>query len=369
MKTTKIILTLALIFFAFTFQSCQKDDTQPNQQSDNIIPERFTVDIPSSISSAAYYKDSNVDTLQGNDIYQHTRSFIHVGEHAAHIVGEIILVIGFHNLSQAMSFTFTSDDDGREKYVEIVENVNFEGHSWEYKMTITDVGSNESASNGNIAMQIFWDKNPIKGITLVNPYNLDRTTAPEYAETMYRIDYSEQKEFGYARHMIVSIDGLPLEDLLVDQYSMSTLKMFVGKNGNVVSVFGNSEHPNAKFFNGETGFDWAFTAAGNDATNIGVVEVGLPSNELDASDRYTLLVENSIQNVFTNQIYEVWPWIDSTTVQSYLYNTEAPGFFDNGGFIQGGTAPSQQYNSLLNIIAGLTPYNPAEINELEILFD
>lgn len=62
------------------------------------------------------------------------------------------------------------------------------------------------------------------------------------------------------------------------------------------------------------------------------------------------------------------PCIDSTTVQSYLYNTEAPGFFDHGGFVQGGVAPSSEYNNLTSIIAELTPYNPLIINELEIEF-
>jgi hypothetical protein len=218
-------------------------------------------------------------------------------------------------------------------------------------------------------MQIFWNKNPIQGIALLNPYNIDRTTDPEYEETMYRIDYSEAGEMGYAHHMIVTIDNLPLEDPLENPYSMSTLKMFVGKNGDAVSVYGNSEHPNATFFTGETGFDWSFVAAGKNSTDIGVAEVGLPSNTLNSSDRYTLLVENSVRNVFEDQLYAVWPWIDPETVNAFLYNTEAPGFFDHSGFIQGGTAPSPAYNSLLNIIAALSPYNPYEIHQLEIQFD
>ncbi len=164
------------------------------------------MDIPNSISSVNYYKDANVDTLQGNDIYEHLRNFIHIGEHAADIVGEIILVISWHNLSQPMSFTFTSDDDGRQKHAIIVENASFEGYNWQYKMTITDEGPSDM-NNENTALQIFWDKNPIKGIAMLNPYNIDRTTDPQYAESMYRIDYSEGGEMGYSHHMIVTIDG------------------------------------------------------------------------------------------------------------------------------------------------------------------
>ena len=367
MKTTKVILTVGVLFLSMVFYSCQKNETEPIRQEKNIMPERFKVDIPSSISSVSYYKDVKIDTLQGDDIYEHLRTFIHIGENAAEIVGEIILVISWHNLSQPMSFTFTSDDDNRLKHVDIIENATFDGYTWQFKMTITDEGPSENTQN--TALQIFWDKNPIKGIALLNPYNIDRTTNPIYAETMYRIDYSEGGELGYSHHMTVTIDGLPLEEPLVNPYSISTLKMFVGKNGDAISVFGNSEHPNATFFSGETGFDWAFTAAGKESINIGVAEVGLPSNTLNSNDRYTLLEENSIRNVFEEQIYGVWPWIDPETVEAYLYNTEAPGFFDHNGFVQGGTAPNGKYNTLLNIIAGLTPYNPLDINNLEIVFD
>lgn len=368
MKKVKVIFTTTVLFIAMSFQSCQKNELGPINENDNILPERFKVDIPNSISSAYAYKDSNADTLQGNDVYEHLRTFIFVGEHAADIVGEIILVIGWHNLSQPMSFTFTSNDDGRLKHVDIIENAGFEGHNWQYRMTITDQGPTENPAE-NIAMQIFWDKNPIKGIALLNPYNIDRNTDPMYAETMYRIDYSEAGELGYAHHMIVTIDNLPVGDPVTNPYAMSTMKMFVGKNGDVVSVYGNSEHPNATFFSSETGFDWAFTAAGKNSTDIGVAEVGLPSNTLNSGSRHELLVDNSIQQVFEDNIYAAWPWISPEIVNAYLYNTEAPGFFDHSGFVQGGTAPTPAYNSLLNIIAGLTPYNPLDIHTLEISFD
>lgn len=368
MKKVKVIFAWGVLAIALSFQGCQKSETGLVSETDNIMPERFKVDIPNSISSAYAYKDSNTDTLQGNDVYEHLRTFIYVGEHAADMVGEIMLVIGWHNLSQPMSFTFTSNDDGRLKHVNIIEDVDFEGRNWQYRMTIIDQGTGGDVQE-NTAMQVFWDKNPIRGIALLNPYNIDRTTDPSYAATMYRIDYSEAGEMGYAHHMIVTIDNLPLAEPLTNPYAMSTLKMFVGKNGDVVSVYGNSEHPNATFFTGETGFDWAFVAAGKNSSDIGVAEVGLPSNTLNSASRHVLLVENSIQQVFEENIYEAWPWISPEIVQAYLYNAEAPGFFAPGGFVQGGTAPTPAYNSLLNIIAGLTPYNPWQIHTLDLQFD
>ena len=364
MKRLNVILISVLVITATLFQSCKKNEIEPINSNNSILPERFMVEIPDAISSYSSYKSSNVDTLQGNDIYEHMRTFIHVGEQAAEIVSEIIYVIAANNLSQPMSFTFIGEDDGRVKHVVIVENSQFEDHMWEYQMTITDEGTSET--NDNVAMQIFWDKNPIDGIAILNPYNIDRNF--EYPEVMYRIDYSEISHLGYESHMIVSVANLPLEDPLDNPYSMKTMKMFVGKNGDVVSLYGNSEHPNALFINGDVGFDWAFIAAGSNSEDIGVAEVGLPGNTLDSFDRDVLLVDHSIKNVFTQQIYDVWPTIDSASVQAFLYNTDAPGFFDHGGFVQGGTSPGPQYNPLLAKIPYLIPYNPAYIHSLTIDF-
>lgn len=366
MKTLKVLTILAAALMTVILPSCNKNESEPPATEENIVPERFTVDIPNSLSSYAYYKNSDIDTLQGNDIYNHLRTFIYVGEHAAGVVGELILAISLYHLSQPMTFSFTSESDGRLKTVVIIENAFFEDHNWEYKMTITDTGADAIE---NIAAQVFWDKSPIEGIAILNPYNIDHNTDPVFMETMYRIDYSETGEMGYTYHMIVTITGLPVADPLENPYSVSTLKMFVGRNGETVSVFGNTEHPNAKFFTSDAGFDWAFVAAGKQSEDIGVAEVGLPSNTLESDDREVLLVDNSIKNVFTEQIYAVWPSIDSASVQAYLYNTEAPGFFNHNGFIQGGTAPSPAYDPLVGIISGLTPYNPAVIHNLTVEFD
>lgn len=367
MKKLSVFLILAVVWMALAFQSCQKNELDHNPNPNGILPERFKVDIPNSLSSVTSLKSTEVDTVSGNLIYFHLRSFIWIGEHAADLVGGIILAIVIYDLDHPMSFSFTSNADGRVKQVDVVEDAMYQGQMWQYKLTITDQGelSNET---GNTAMQIYWNNHPIKGIAILNPYHIDRTIDPIMQDVMYRVDYSEAGEMGYAYQMIVSITGLPLADPLDNPYSMSAMKMFVGRNGDVISVYGNSEHPNAHFFNGDVGFDWAYVASAQRSEDIAVAEVGLPSNTLDSDDRYTILVENSIENVFTQQIYDLWPWIDSTSVQTLLYNTQAPGFFNHTGFIQGGTSPGPQYNPLLNIIAGLKPYNPAEIHELEIGF-
>ena len=368
MKKVKVILTLVAISLATIFQSCEPT-VDPDPKDTNIVPEKFMIEIPSSLANDANLKSTNaVDTLQGNEIYAHLTSFILVGVHASVVANQIMFSIALFNLSQPLSFSFTGDEDGRTKQVVIVENSQFEGATWDYQMTITDDGPGNLPGAENRAMQVFWNLNPVEGIAILNPYNCDRTTDPEMIDAMYRIEYNESGSLGYDEHMIVTIDNLPLADPLVNPYAISTLKMFVGKSGDEVSVFGNSEHPNALFLNGDVGFDWAFVASSYETSNIAVAEVGLPSHTLNASDRYTLLVENSIENVFTEQIYDVWPTIDSTSVQALLHNTQAPGFFNQWGFVQGGTAPGPQYAGLQTTIQNLTPYNPWELHNLEVEF-
>jgi hypothetical protein len=55
-------------------------------------------------------------------------------------------------------------------------------------------------------------------------------------------------------------------------------------------------------------------------------------------------------------------------VEAYLYNTDAPGFFAQGGFVTGGTSPAPEYDPLEMRLPSLSPYNPREIAMLSISF-
>ena len=363
MKKLKSILSV-FILLTLIFAGCK--ETEDIKPEENIIPENFKVEIPKSLSQTSKKHTKSGKELQGNDIYEHLTTFINVGQGAADIVQDIMVAIGEYNLNQAMSFSYTSDEDGRVKNVLIIENSTFEGTVWSYQLTITDAES-EGNEDGGKAMQVFWNSQPVVGISVLKPYNINRNDN-DVEQAMFRIDYSEAGENNYEKQMTVYIADLPLEDPLTDPYSMSTLKMFVGKNGDVIDVLGNSNHPNATFFTSDAGFNWAFVAAADRVQDIGVAEVGLPQSGLDTDDRNIILVENSIKNVFTEQIYNTWPNIDSLTVANYLHNTGAPGYFNNGGFIAGGESPGSQYDVIENSMNALSPYNPLQITNLQIEF-
>jgi hypothetical protein len=177
----------------------------------------------------------------------------------------------------------------------------------------------------------------------------------------------------YDSYMKVEIANLPLPDANLQPFAIKNLEMFVGKKGDNLDVFGNSDHPNAKFFTESKGFDWAFVASGSISQNISTAEVGVPPCQLDNSTRKALLEDYSIKSVLSAQINEwfldlfhVRPNADD--LASYLKNADAPGYFNNNGFVQAGTAPNDAYSALVSRIQNLTPYNPKSVSELSINF-
>ena len=368
MKTTKSILFAITFILGIYLSGCEQNSELP-QPNDSILPESFSVDIPDAISrsGATNARMADVDTIKGNDIYEHLGNFIAIGESAAEIVEDIIYSIATYQINRPMILTYQSDEDQRSKTLRVQEKIMFESQEWDYSLTITDSDS-EGNPDGGKAIQIFWNLHPLKGVALLKPYNIDRLNDEGLGNAIFRIDYSETGEHGYDAHMIVSIAELPLPTPLKDPFAMSTLKMFVGKKGDIVDVYGNSNHPNATFFTGSTGFNWAFVASGNEKQDIGVAEVGLPPSMLDEPGRKILLEYYSIKDVFTREIYQLWPNIPEDDVQAFLYNTAAPGYFNQNGFISGGTSPGSEYDPLVKRLDQLSPYNPKQVSQLTINF-
>lgn len=365
----KVLLVISLAVAITVFFTGCEEFVGSGQTDESILPEEFSIDIPDAISFEAPENtgSKSVEPINGNLIYLHLAHFICIGEGGGEIVEDIIKGIVRFGINKPMSLSFTSDDDGRIKNLEVMENPYFEGETWEFQLNITDAES-ETNEDGGFAMQIFWNRRPIRGVAILKPYNIDRNNEENLPAAVFRIEYSRAGERGYDAHMLVAASGLPVADPLDNMYSTNALKMFVGKSGDKIDVYGNSNHPNAKFFNADVGFNWAFVASGDAVLDIGVAEVGLPDSYLDEPSRTVLLEDYSIKNVFTQQIYEVWPGLSQESVDIFLYNTEAPGFFDTNGFIQGGTSSGEDHDVLVSRLPLLFPYNPKDIAELNISF-
>jgi len=370
---TKNVFYLVLVF-AIIFASCEMEENiKPEDQS--ILPDKFMVDIPDAISKSASKKSASAseDTISGDEIYAHLATFIHIGEEAAEVVQEIIWAIAIYEINKPMTISYESDDDGRVKNLEVIEDAVYQGVDYEFRLTATDAES-ESNPDGGKAMQIFWNRNPVKGVAVLKPYNIDRNTDDMLTDVMYEIYYSEEGEVnGYEAVMIVQIDEFPAE-LFDDKFAMDALKMFVGKKGDIIDVYGNSNHPNAQFFSEEVGFNWAFVASGKESLDIGVAELGLPPSTLDETRRSILLEEYSVKNVLTDEIntwfLETWGVIpDSASLSGYLKNADDPGYFDSEGFVSGGNSPGSEYNDIEKRLSDLVPYNPKDISELLIEFE
>lgn len=378
MKTRNLILgTLTFIAVVF-FTSCEDNNIEP-QNDYGILPERFSIDIPTSLSNESSLKSAETDTLSGNEIYMHLTNFIAVGEAGAELVEDIIWGITIHHIDQIKTLTFVSDEDNRVKNLVVYENAEYAGRVWEYQLTLTDADSEGNEDNG-IGMQIFWNKSPIAGIAILKPYNINRNDV-EAGQAMFSIEYSEEGTDKYEKYMVIEISDLPMPSTEDDMFAVNTLKMFVGKDGDRIDVYGNSNHPNTQFnsYDMESiGYNWAFVASGYQSNDLGVAEVGLPFSSADITSRESILVNNSIHTVInremTNFIVAENPQLVGfeelieAYLKPYLSNAEAPGYFNSMGFVQAGTAPDNSYSELETSITTLVPYNPKDISELQVEF-
>ena len=304
MKTLKNLFAAVLLTSAFLFQSCEQKDLVDPTSNNGILPDHFKIDLPSSMSnenatttnkSATDYEHTAGDTVMGNAIYMNLNTFIAVGEGGADIVEHIIGAIALYNINKPMELSFISNDDHRMKDLVVKANADFEDRNWEFMLTIYDKASESEADSGK-AIQVFWNTKPIEGVAILRPYNIDRAHDKAALDAKVRVDYSEAGTDKYDKTMMVEISDYPMPDPRINPYALNSLKMFVGKKGDNLDVYGNSDHPNAKFYTDRTGFSWSFVASGYDSRNIAVAEVGLPPSDLNTDDRKVILKDYSIKN-------------------------------------------------------------------------
>jgi len=381
MKTRVSFIAVLALTAGMIFTSCE--DNMFNQGNENsILPSRFKVDIPNSLSNedlkSAPLKSSQArtgtqaDTLKGDGIYRHLNTFIAIGEGAADIVQAIIWSIAIHNIDQVVELTYVSDEDNRVKHLWVESEVTFDDRVWEYQLTITDQ-EREGEEDGGIGMQIFWNQSPVEGIALIKPSNCNVRGDAYLNEAIFSIEYSEKGMGVYENYMVIGIADMPMPGAWLDRFAINSLRMFVGKNGETIDVYGSSNHPNAKFFTDKTGYTWSFVASGNETDDIAVAEVSLPPSTLDETDRDIILKDYSIKNVLTEEVntffvktFGILP--DSASLAGYLKDADAPGYFNAGGFVQGGIAPNDEYEPLEKRLDALSPYNPSEVSIYSIEF-
>jgi hypothetical protein len=143
-------------------------------------------------------------------------------------------------------YSFTSDEDNRVKNLTVIENSEYADRAWEYQLTITDAES-EGNIDGGKALQVFWNTRPVEGIAVIRPYHMDRSRNVEWLDAMFRIEYSEAGTAAYETYMIVEVAGMPMPDPRIDRFALNSMKMYVGKQGDRIDVFGNSDHPMHSF--------------------------------------------------------------------------------------------------------------------------
>lgn len=355
------LLALALLF---GFTACDNTSEDPS-----ILPDQFSVDIPEAVSFEDASNGRINEEVQGGLIYANLGLFIHIGEESAQLVEDFIRGIRRHNIDKPMEISFPSEDDQRMKFIKVVENATTNGETWDYGLTMYD------QEDEALAFQLYWNTSPIKGIAIMDVYNIDRTNHQSWQDVMYQIEYSEA-ETDYEKQMIVSISGLPVDG--TDQFAIDNLKMWAGKNGNEIKLYGNSNHPQMQIIdeNFADGRNYAFVAKTNAASKIGVAEVGLPPSNTQHNDG--LLTEYSIYNVFVAEIENQYgiDIIPGGAFEDYvvnlLKNTEAPGYFIEGqGFVSCSDQIPDHVDFTTDFIdlSSLHPYIPADIKNLVVKFE
>ena len=357
--TMKSIKFLMLLFSMALIVSCSSDDEVRGTID---IPANFSVDIPTPISSntgtlSGRTSGDGDGFIEGNEIYESVRHFIYLGEQSAEIL-ELTLVVGAALEQQNIrSFTFTSEDDDREKRIDLVEGVSRGGVSYEYELTMVDTENDERA------LQLLWNTDPaVSGVAIMQPYNFDRTDSEVDADAFFRIDYTEDHS-DYDAAMTVSIAGVEA----VENGDIDNLKMFVGKKDDIVEVMGNSNHPNViiadENFTG--GRNYAFVGRGDESTDLGVVKLALPPSSTATAD---VLEDYSVFAVLEDEI-QAAGISDQNVIDAILVEALSPAYFNNNGFITSGPDNKpDSFSAEFVDLTGMNPFVPNDIKNLTISF-
>ena len=369
MKNISIYVIVSL-FFVFLFTTCKKDNSSSSSSSNAstlVVPSKMTVNIPSSLNASALSKKKltgAIQPLSGNDIYNTMRLFVAVGATEALLLDHLLTAVRDLHLTSVKKLVFTDSDDQRVKVLTMKQNVQALSNTWQWELQLKDQDS-------SVALELFWNNYPLQGTAIYNTYecNHNDSWGNSNKNANIRIDYSEADP-AYSKEMTVSISGITL----VNTDDMNNMKMFVGQNGNMLDVYGNTNNPHCYIFDPlhTGGMQWAFVAHTNTDLDISVAKVSLPNCNVMVNDT-TLWGTWSMHNVLYNQIEALYfNFAPADSVNKYLQNTTAPGYFEKFvGFVSCGTnVPTNNngFTGTFNDLSALKPYVPNDINNLSVTF-
>ena len=359
MKNIKVI-TLIITLSTIVFSGCGK------KESGDSLPDNITIGISDAISfpvpgsnKSAY---SGVDPLTGEEIYMHLRNFIYLGELSADLVQDMMISLKKHNINYSITFSYESSYDGKNKDVVVKENVSINDTTWDFCLTVSD-------EELGTALQLFWNINPLEVIAILQPGAFDFSTTRN-PNSMIKIEYSENDP-DYDKTMIVSITRI---DSTSRQY-MSNLKFFAGKNGDIISLYGNSIHPHMALLNENhnNGRCFCFQARNNVPKDIAIARIALPT--ILQTDMSNIWVDYSVYKVLTEEIDIVYANVDQSILTQIkdvflakaigpAYFTGEQGFVSNANNVPDDEGFTQDFMNM----TGLTPWAPSEINQMTITF-
>jgi hypothetical protein len=358
MKKLSVLLVSA-IWLASFFTSCKKEET-----TNSILPSTATVEIPSALSNKTKAASSS-DSLGGKEVYENMRLFIRVGESSAELIKSVLASLQKYGIDKPMTLTFTSEDDNRSKVLVVSENVQAGNATWQYELTVKD--------ENTLGMQILWNLSPLQVVVVIKPSVFSQTSENlAQPDLVYKVTYGENVENGYDKHMLVEVSGWSW--VVSERFGINSLKMYVGKTGDVVEVIGNTNHPNAWLIDEtQVGFNWAFVGRSSVSSDIAVAQVGLPPSTLATTDG--VFTTYSVYNVLYNQMYDyliaLYPnnseYI-ATVLAAYLTNAQSPAYFNSSGFISCGTNVPTGFSESFIDLSGIVPFVPNDVSNLQVTF-
>ncbi len=354
------LITVIITLSAIVFSGCNKDE------SGDSLPDNITVGIsdaisfPASISNKSAYL--GVDPLTGEDIYMHLRNLIYIGELSADLVQDMMISLKKHNINYATTFSYVSIYDGKNKNVVVKTNVSINDTTWDYCLTVSD-------EELGTALQLFWNTSPLEVIAILQPKAFDFSTTRN-PNAMIKVEYSENDPY-YDKIMIVSVTKT---DSTSRQY-MKNLKLFAGKNDDIISLYGNSTHPYMALLNENhiNGRSFCFQARNNIPEDIAIARIALPT--VLQTDMTNIWVDFSVDQVLSDEIDIVYPNVEQSILTDikiiYLANATGPAYFtgEQGFVSNAGDIPDDEgFTQDFMNMTGLTPWVPSEINQMTITF-